>query len=77
VLLTHSPQVTWAEAWSKKSATSIFPMFGKNWQLSVASIIHPLLTLLAPLTRQELARQVTYLRRRIRSYGVNYLSGSR
>jgi hypothetical protein len=52
-------------------------MFGKNWQLSVASIIHPLLTLLAPLTRQELARQVTYLRRRIRSYGVNYLSGSR
>jgi hypothetical protein len=27
----------------------------------MAAIIHPLLTLLASLTRQELARQVTYL----------------
>jgi len=60
VLLTHSPQVTIAVAGSRNSATPIFPVFGKNWQLSTASIIHPLLTLLAPLTRQELARQVTY-----------------
>ena len=50
-----------AVAGSKNSATSIFPGFGKNWQLSMASIIHPLLALLASLTRQELARQVTYL----------------
>jgi len=28
----------------------------------MAAIIHPLLTLLASLTRQELARQVTYLK---------------
>jgi putative transposase len=28
----------------------------------MASIIHPLLALLASLSRQELARQVTYLR---------------
>ncbi len=51
-----------AVAGSKNSVTSIFTGFGKNWQLSMASIIQPLLALLASLTRQELARQVIYLR---------------
>ncbi|QDV25918.1 hypothetical protein Q31a_42850 [Aureliella helgolandensis] len=46
----------------KNLATSIIPRFARDQQTKMAAIIHPLLALLASLSRQELARQVTYLK---------------
>jgi hypothetical protein len=56
------PELSWRSAGYKNSATSIFPGICKGSAVQMAAIIHPLPTLLASLSRQELARQVTYLR---------------
>lgn len=46
----------------KNDATPIIQGFARESEARMAAIVHPLLTLLASLTRQELAQQVTYLR---------------
>ncbi len=50
------------QAGYKNLATSCFYGFARIPQLAMASIVHPLLSLLASLTRQQLARQVAYLK---------------
>ena len=46
----------------KKVATPIITGFARIQLTKMAAIIHPLLSLLASLSRQELAQQVTYLK---------------
>ena len=50
------------QAGYKNLATSCFYGFARIPPLAMASIVHPLLSLLASLTRQQLARQVAYLK---------------
>ncbi len=62
LVLSQLSSILLLQAGYKNLATSCFYGFARIPQLAMASIVHPLLSLLASLTRQQLARQVAYLK---------------
>ncbi len=62
LVLSPLSSILLLQAGYKNLATSCYYGFARILPLAMASIVHPLLSLLASLTRQQLARQVAYLK---------------